>query len=83
MHGIRQQHENAMTGRVRGEAGNFGVESLEMANGGGPSMGPSKGGALADSERGVGEPVRRGKGMLPAQAHPDHGRHHHGAHHRE
>jgi hypothetical protein len=77
MRGIRQQHQNAMTGHVRGEAGDFGVESLHAANGGGPSMGPADADLLSDSDRGIGHPVKRGRGEMPAQAHPDHGPHHH------
>ncbi len=84
MRGIRQQHENAMTGRVAGErhgAGDFGVRSLASVNGERNIMDPHPAApyaTLPDSERGVGAPIHRGAGRLPAQAHPDHGPHHHG-----
>lgn len=81
----RQQHMNADTGRVLGggeRVGAFGVESIHEVNGGGPNMGPSMTGTLPDSERGIGEPVHRGKGLMPAQRQPDHGPHHHHDGHR-
>lgn len=74
----RQQHMNAQTGRVlRGEGvGDFGVRPFEEMNGGGGEMGTAVAELLPDRDRGVGHPVERGKGMLPAQRQPDHGHHH-------
>ena len=63
--------------------GNFGVEDHVNAHEGMPS--PHKGDGvkphMEDHERGVGHPIERGKGMMPMQAHPDHGHHHHPSHH--
>ena len=84
MRGIRQQHENAMTGRVSGEGGRvgaFGVREFAGVNGDRRVMDPHPAApyaVLPDGERGIGAPIHRGAGHLPAQAHPDHGPHHHG-----
>ncbi len=58
-------------------SGNFGVTNHAMAHKGMPSMNKGMGtkGHMGDGERGIGMPVARGKGMMPAQAHPSHGGH--------
>lgn len=87
MDGIRQHKNMATSGRAPGEGGNFGVEPFHQVNGGG-RMGEkhpttreeygTQSKMLHDHERGIGKHVSRGKGMMPAQRHPDHGPHHHG-----
>lgn len=69
--------------------GNFGVESYENEHGPAEAHPDAKAmtgakGAMADHERGIGEPIRHTKGQHPAQSSPDHGPTHpggHGMHH--
>ncbi len=59
------------------DKGNFGVEPM-FGRDTGPHPDLKKGGAhLEDHERGIGMPVQHTKGMMPAQAAPDHGPHGH------
>lgn len=78
MDGIRQHKGMAMSGKVPGEAGDFGVEKFAEMNGGmkHPDREMSHE-MMGDGERGIGKHVARGRGKMPAQAHPDHGPHHH------
>lgn len=77
MDGVRQ-HKN-MAGMDRG--GNFGVELFHAVNGGRehPDRGMDSGAHMKDGERAIGGHVGRGRGKMPAQAHPDHGPHQAGA----
>jgi hypothetical protein len=76
MYGGNMNAHKAMAGA--GSSGSFGVDKLpsstdKVKN---PHGSIGENGAMADSERGIGAPVARGKGQYPAQAHPDHGPHH-------
>jgi hypothetical protein len=75
--GIRQRKGMAM-GKSAESGGNFGCESFGSANGGHshPDAGMSHA-TMPDSARPISGHVARGGGMMPAQAHPDHGPHHH------
>jgi hypothetical protein len=53
--------------------GNFGVAPIDCCKG--ASMGPPSAKMLSDGDRGAGMPVKHSKGMMPAQAAPDHGPH--------
>lgn len=55
----------------------FDCESFRETNSGGKSMGsmPTDTKPMPESERGAGEPVSYGRGKMPAQAAPDHGKH--------
>jgi hypothetical protein len=87
MDGIKpHKHMAGMEGSMDGAEGKFGVMPFHEVNGGSGTM--SDGGhegtkygkqasLLGDGERGIGKPVGRGGGMMPAQRHPDHGPHHH------
>ena len=86
MDGIRQHKEMAMTGKVSEGGSSFGVAPFHEVNGGratttGDRRHQTEYGEqsrmLGDGERGVGRHVERGKGMMPAQRHPDHGPHDH------
>ena len=80
MNGVRQHKEMAMGKSVEGEGGNFGVAPFSQVNGGGPTMsGGHSHEPMGDHERGVGKHISRGKGMMGAQAAPDHGPHDHNA----
>lgn len=87
MDGIKpHKHMAGMAGSKDGVSGSFGIEPFHQVNGGeaihsvpgGHKMPHGHNDAMMhDHERGVGKHVARGKGMMPAQRHPDHGPHGH------
>ena len=78
MDGIKPHKHMAAGQKIDGQAGNFGVEPFSSVNGGmrHPDR-DMKHEAMPDGSRAIGENVSRGRRSMPAQAHPDHGPHHH------
>lgn len=80
--GIKQRKMMAM-GHGPLSGGSFGVVDHAFEHDGITSedKGLGEKAHMADHERAIGHPIERGKGMMPMQAHPDHGPHRHPGHH--